>query len=144
MLQKSIHNNKSQGRIPTSIINRLKIPQGRKFATFVVVLATLFMFPAFAFATTLSDFVAFFVDQILNPLIVVIVGLAVVYWLWGISKYILHADDAKAREEGRSMMIMGVIAIFVMVSMWGLINVLTATFKLDSSSGLPDAEEFLP
>ena len=103
--------------------------------------------PAISSAFTLEDLAGFFIVEIVNNAVILIIALAVAYFLWGVAKYILHSDDAKAMEEGRSMMIYGIIAIFVMVSMWGLVNLLDATFfGIDSglnNTELPDAGDFL-
>ncbi len=110
---------------------------------FLISLLALIAIPEVSFATTFTQLVVFFVDEILNKLVIVIIGLATVYFLWGVAKYILHADDPKMREEGRSMMIYGIIAIFVMVSIWGFVNLLDNTFRLDNNT-LPRAQDFLP
>lgn len=89
-----------------------------------------------------SSFVTFVLGDILSPLEVVIFGLAIAYFLWGITKYILHADDVKERAEGKKMMIYGVIALAVIVSIWGFVNILSNTFQLDGST-LPQAENLI-
>lgn len=98
--------------------------------------------PEITFAATFTQVVVFFVGEILNKLVIVIIGLGTVYFLWGVAKYILHSDDAKSREEGRGMMVYGVIAIFVMISIWGFVNLLDNTFNLDNNT-LPRAQDFL-
>lgn len=105
-------------------------------------LAIVITVPHIASALAFKDFVVFFVGDLVNKAIVVIVGLATVYFLWGVAKYILHSGDAAQREEGRSMMIYGIIAIFVMISVWGLVNLLSDTFKLNNST-IPQAQDFL-
>lgn len=101
-----------------------------------------FIIPLLTFAATFTEVVVFFVSELVNPTVILIIGFAVVYFFWGVAKYILHSDDAKTREEGRGMMIQGIIAIFVMISMWGLINLLDNTFGLDNQV-LPRAGDFL-
>jgi len=109
----------------------------------ILFLIFLFISPIVVLAADFAGIVSFFVYMIVNPVVYLIVGFAVVYFLWGVAKYILHSDDAKSREEGRSMMIYGIIAIFVMISMWGLVNLLDATFGLENDT-LPSASDFLP
>lgn len=104
--------------------------------------AILLAFPVVSSAFTFERLSAFFITEIVNNVIILITGLAVLYFLWGVAKYILHSDDAKTREEGRNMIIYGIIALFVMVSMWGLVSLLDKTLGLDSSA-LPDAGDFL-
>ncbi len=105
-----------------------------KFISLIVVLLStpllVFADPVF---TDFKTFVYFIISAILTPLVSLIVGFTVVYFLWGTSKYILHGGDVVKREEGRKSMFYGIIAIFVMVSVWGLVNMLVGTFGFDVS-----------
>lgn len=57
-------------------------------------------------------------------------SLAVVGFIWGIIQYFLNPDNEEKRKAGKSFMIWGLIALFVMVSVWGLVGVLGETFGL--------------
>ena|SRR3989344_7409752 len=70
------------------------------------------------------------VAGIINVLTVIVVAIALLYFLWGLSQYILKAGEEK--DKGRDMMIWGIIALFVMVSVWGLVRVLSNTFNVSS------------
>ena len=59
-----------------------------------------------------------------------LIGVAVLYFLWGVLQYVASGDSEEERIEGRHMMLNGVITIFVMVSIWGFVNFLSATFNL--------------
>ncbi len=59
--------------------------------------------------------------DLLNVMIRVIFALSIVYFFWGTSQFILHSDDQKSREDGRKKMIWGIVAIFVMVSIGGIL-----------------------
>jgi len=72
--------------------------------------------------------------SILNAIIPLIIGLAVVIFLFGIIKYITAGSDEEKRDEGRNTMIYGIIAIFVMVSVWGLVGILKGTFDVTEES----------
>jgi hypothetical protein len=65
------------------------------------------------------------------------VTLAVVVFIIGVIKYIINADEAAKREEGRKFMIYGIIALFVMVSVWGLVGIIQGTFGLGTSIFIP-------
>src|SRR3989344_854198 len=81
----------------------------------------------------LRDLVEVFLD-ILNSAVALIVALAVVVFIWGILKYITAGESEEKIREGRNYIIYGIIGIFVMVSVWGLVELLTGTFLLDNSS----------
>ena len=86
--------------------------------------------PALASAATLLDTLAL-ANTFLNALIGLFITLAIVVFFWGLIRYVLAAGEAKA--EGLQLMFMGVIAIFVMVSIWGIIRLLQSTFKVTST-----------
>ena len=75
--------------------------------------------------------------SVLKPLVGIIMTLALVYFFWGLVKYLQSIGDETKRKEGATMMTYGVIALFVMVSVWGLVNVLKNTFPLDPSMPQP-------
>jgi hypothetical protein len=73
--------------------------------------------------------------KIIGALIPVAFGLAVLAFFWGVAKYILQAGNPKVREQGRQLMVWGVIALFVIASVWGLVNLLSTTFLGTSVPG---------
>ena len=60
----------------------------------------------------------------------IIITLGLVYFLWGVSKFVGAGGDESSRTEGRQMMIHGIIALFVMVSVWGLVQIIVDTFSI--------------
>lgn len=66
-------------------------------------------------------------QSIIAGIVPIIISFGVVVLLWGIAKYIREADQPQKREEGRQLIVYGIISIFVMVSMWGLINLIVST-----------------
>ncbi|HEY4476388.1 MAG TPA: hypothetical protein VJB69_00130 [Candidatus Paceibacterota bacterium] len=72
--------------------------------------------------------ISLIVDKIFDPIALLIVGLATIYFLIGVLKYIQSVGDETKRKEGVVMMTYGIIGLFVMVSLWGLVNVLNKTF----------------
>ncbi len=71
---------------------------------------------------------------IINLLIPLIIGLAIVYFLWGVLQYVAKGHDQEKRDEAKNIMIWGIIAIFVMVSVWGLVGILRNTFQLEGGT----------
>lgn len=64
----------------------------------------------------------------------IVVALALLYFFFGLAQYILSAGDEKKKDEGKRIMIWGVLALFIMVSVWGIINVVRDTFRLDDNT----------
>lgn len=65
--------------------------------------------------------------KILSWTVPILISLALVAFMWGVLKYILPAGDEGKMKEGRQMMIYGIIGIAVMVSVWGLVNLVIET-----------------
>jgi amino acid transporter len=59
---------------------------------------------------------------VIDYLVLVVLALALVFFLWGMAKFILHADSEEGRKSGKQIMIWGLIALFVMTSVWGIIK----------------------
>lgn len=62
-------------------------------------------------------------------------GLAVLFFFYGVAKYILHADDEKAAKDGKSIMVYGVIGLFVISSIWGIVNFIGVQLNITSPAG---------
>lgn len=69
---------------------------------------------------------------VIQSAVKVVVPLALLVFLWGLAKFILVAGDEKEKERGKNIMVWGVIALFVMVSIWGLVNLLQSNFGIES------------
>lgn len=97
--------------------------------------------PVMAFAAGFSGLETLVIQLqgVLGKVMPLLFALAIIYFFWGIIKFIRSAGDPKAAAEGKSIMIYGVIAIAVMVSVYGLVNWITTTLSLDNSTvNLPD------
>jgi len=100
-------------------------------------IAASFALPALAFAQVqnVQDLGTTIIDIINTVLVPLIFALAFIVFLWGVFQYfIAGASDEEKREAGKSLMIYGLIGFFVMVSVWGLVNLLVGTFNLDSAA----------
>ena len=79
---------------------------------------------------------------IINQLIPLVLALAVLAFFWGLTMYLMDAANSEKKKDGIRIMVMGVIVIFVMVSLWGIIRVLQSTFKVEKGKPIiPDVIE---
>lgn len=79
---------------------------------------------------SIGDFFNYFTCTIFKAIIPLLFSLATVGFIWGVIQYFLNADNEEKRKKGKSYMVWGLVALFVMFSMWGLVNILTDTFGL--------------
>lgn len=95
--------------------------------------ATFAFLPGLAFAQTDFDIggIETLIDRIgslIQQMIPFVAALALLFFFYGLAKFILSAGNEDAREEGKKIMFWGVIALFVMASIWGIIKVLAQLF----------------
>jgi hypothetical protein len=68
-----------------------------------------------------------FVGGILNRVVPLLIALAVVYFIWQVFAYTIAGDEEK-KKEAKTHIIWGIVGIFIMVSVWGLVAILQSTF----------------
>lgn len=109
-----------------------------------VIYSLLALSPILTFAQDLGK-VDTLVDNLrvlFSDIVPLIFAVGVIYFLWGLAKFVKTAGggDAKAHEAGRSHMIYGILALVIMVSLYGIINWVSDTADLNNAKGidLPD------
>jgi NADH:ubiquinone oxidoreductase subunit 2 (subunit N) len=91
---------------------------------------------SFAAINNVSDAGSFVINTINNILVPVIFAIAFIVFLYGaFDTFILGANDDAKKGAGKNLMLWGLIGFFVMVSVWGLVNILTGTIGFGSNSG---------
>ena len=89
--------------------------------------------PDFRDDTGAGGTIGTFISQIkalLNTIVPFHVGIAVFTVIWGIFGYISNSAEEEKRAEARQFILWGVIFIFFMLSIWGLVNILNNSFNL--------------
>jgi len=77
---------------------------------------------------TIADIFSLFTCLLNNSIIPLLFSLAFVMFMWGVIQFVINTSDTAKKEDGRKYMIWGIIGIFVMVSVWGIVKLLTGTF----------------
>lgn len=65
---------------------------------------------------------------LLNSVIVLLSALALLIFLWGLAKYIFRSGDESRLEDAKRFMFWGIISLFVLFSIWGIVQFLQVTF----------------
>lgn len=105
---------------------------------------SIWLFPMLLLAQTnsgpLQDLGGFVIEVINDILVPIVFSIAFLVFVWGAAKYFIFSGASdEGKEQGRSLMIWGIIAFFVMVAVWGIVNLLV------DSTGLNDRElDFIP
>ena len=69
---------------------------------------------------------------LLDQLVVLLIALAVVWFIWNVIKYTMSSDE-DGKEKAKSQMIWGIVAIAVIVSVWGLVAILQSIFGVNTT-----------
>lgn len=98
-----------------------------------VLVASPFIVSAQTTVSNIGGLLNFFVSLI-NTVIPFLVVLATLYVVYGVFQFITAAGDEEGRKTGREKIIYGVIGLFIMVSVWGLVNLLNGSLAFGSKS----------
>ncbi|HWC58039.1 MAG TPA: pilin [Candidatus Paceibacterota bacterium] len=82
--------------------------------------------------TSLLDILIWVKCIIVAAIIPLIFAAALVFFLWGVFRFIATSDSTK-KEEGKKFIIAGLIGLFVMTSLWGIIKILGTTLGVQST-----------
>ena len=82
-----------------------------------------------ASSATIQSLLKMFLTTIINPLIPILIGLALLLFFYGLFNYLKTGlGEAKELDSAKSLMFWGVIILFVMLSVWGLVGILENIF----------------
>ena len=105
------------------------------------------MSPVVALAQTPLENTITWLKTVIDMLIPLLLALAVLVFFWGLVKYLMHADDEAAKESGKTLMIWGMIALFVMVAFWAIIGFVAESIGISGAidpGSAPDLGNVIP
>lgn len=76
---------------------------------------------------TFGSVVTPIISYIVYPIIELVFGVAVLVFVYGIIQLIVHGSDEDGRKKGQAMMTYGIIGLFIMISAWGIIYLVSNT-----------------
>ncbi|MCI0542169.1 pilin [bacterium] len=105
-------------------------------------IAILLLSPMTVFAApeNFAGLLQIFINIFGYTLMLVYVG-AILFFIVGIAQFILNTDDEGKREEGKKWMLWSIIALFVGITLWGIVNAFVATFGGPPSAPIPQLPE---
>lgn len=74
--------------------------------------------------------------NIVNLLIPIAFAAALLFFFWGLAQYILSSGNEEAKEKGKQMMLWGILALFVMASIWGIVTFLGTALGITQSGSI--------
>ena len=101
-----------------------KINKMKKIEKILLAVSLFAPVTSFAALQGISDLLVSARD-IINEAIPVIIGLALIFFFWGLIQFIRSAGQEKGVEEGKRRMLWGIVALFVMLAIFGILNVIS-------------------
>ena len=68
------------------------------------------------------------IEEIFSPLYQLAVGLALVYFFYGVFKFIVDMNDPEKKNHGKDHLLYGVIGLFIILSVGGIIKFFDGIF----------------
>jgi len=79
---------------------------------------------------SVDSFVANINRLIINPLIILLFALALMYFLFGVFQFLSNADNEEKRTTGKKHMVWGIVGLTVMIGVWFILNLVLDTFNI--------------
>ena len=76
-----------------------------------------------------TGYITNILTQIVNPIIALLVGIAVLVFLWGVFEFVRNAESSEERKKGGLHMLWGAIGLFIMSSAYGIMNLIIGTIS---------------
>lgn len=97
-----------------------------------------------AHAESLDKFISNVENLIINPTIILLFALAVVYFLWGLFDFLSNPDSEEKRTKGKSHMLFGVLGISIMMGVWTILRIVTNTINIGDDGNNPSGTNINP
>jgi succinate dehydrogenase/fumarate reductase cytochrome b subunit len=79
-------------------------------------------------AETFKEIVSGTISPLIDSFVAFAITLAVVAFVFGMVRFIATAGDDKSRASGKTLMVWGLVALLIILSVWGVVEVVYNTF----------------
>jgi hypothetical protein len=76
-----------------------------------------------------EDVLQMVVTEVFSPLYQLAVGIAFVYFLYGVFRFIMDLSDPEKKNLGKSHLLWGTIGLFIMFSVGGILRIFNDVFE---------------
>lgn len=94
--------------------------------------------------TSFKDIVMkFVIGCILARSVYLLIALAVIMFLFGVFRFIVSESDTE-KQSGKEFILWGLVGLFVIVSVWGLVYILQSTFHISGNYDITPRQVNVP
>jgi uncharacterized membrane protein YidH (DUF202 family) len=79
---------------------------------------------------SLDSFIGKVTTMIINPLILFLFALAILYFLYGVLEFLMNQDNEEKKTTGKSHMIWGIIGLTIMMGVFTIMNIVLNTLSI--------------
>ncbi len=83
-----------------------------------------------AYADAVDNFIHKVDAYIINPLILLLFGLAILFFLYGVVEFLINQANEEKKTAGKSHMIWGIVGITIMLGVWTIMNFILSTLGI--------------
>ena len=76
------------------------------------------------------------ISGLVNTAVPIFFTLALIVFIWGVIKYVLAGGDTEKKKQGMSLIMYGIIGLFAIFAVWGLVKVIANTFSIDTGGSM--------
>jgi len=74
------------------------------------------------------------ISGLVKTIIPLLISVALLVFIWGVIQYITAGDDEEKRKKATNVILYGIIGLFAIVSVWGLVAILRNTFGITETN----------
>lgn len=120
-----------------NIVTKTFLPDGANAPQLVSLTGTSAGCTAISGTSNVKDVLCYITKLINDSVIPLIFAVATAMFVWGAVKFfIINSDEESKRAQGRQFMVWGIIALTVMLSVWGLVSLLSNTFGISGGGSV--------
>jgi len=72
-----------------------------------------------------------FWTYLISPAILIVLACGFLLFVFGLVQFLWSLNEGGKSEEGKKHMVWGIVGMLIMVSVWGILDMLDSTFGLD-------------
>ncbi|MCF7835689.1 MAG: hypothetical protein K9M15_01030 [Candidatus Marinimicrobia bacterium] len=72
----------------------------------------------------MTDLISKIIEYGVQPFITFLVVLTVAIFIWGLVEFVAGSDNEEKRSTGKRHLIWGIIGLFIMFAVWGVISII--------------------
>ena len=89
----------------------------------------------------MDKFISALSEHILNPLITLLFGIALLVFIYGLVRFIAQGGDEDVRTTAKRHILYGLLGMFIMFSAFSLVRLITGVANIDTSRTLDTIEK---